>query len=291
MSADRPFCLTGTGEACDLEDIGRFADRSGAVGEVRVVRCRTCGLGVSKPDLPDVAFLYADRTSQDFQPDGGAIPRLLKRVVFRQGARHILRALDRAPGLIVDFACGSGLFTQCLAEEAAPARVVGSDFHEAPPTELRTGEYLPIDDVATLEGQADLVLAMHVLEHDDDPGALLARIARLVRPGGRLILETPNIDCVWISVFGKAWDAWYLPYHRRHFNRRNLRALTEAAGMTVVAEEDVSVPTMGRTLANMLGRRNSTIFVLIGAGLHPIQWIAERVTRRPVAIRIIARKP
>jgi 2-polyprenyl-3-methyl-5-hydroxy-6-metoxy-1,4-benzoquinol methylase len=172
----------------------------------------------------DVAFLYADRTSQDFQPDGGAIARTLKRVVFRRDARHILRALGHKPRLIVDFACGSGLFTQCLAEEAAPARVVGADFHEDPPRELRMSEYLRLGKLPALASHADLVLAVHVLEHDDDPRALLARIVQLVRPGGRLIVETPNIDCVWISVFGKVWAPWYLPYHRRHFNRRNFRA-------------------------------------------------------------------
>jgi SAM-dependent methyltransferase len=271
--------------------LGQFADRSGGGVDVRVVKCLTCGLGVSKPDLPDVAFLYADRTSQDFQPDGGAIARLLKRVVFRRGARRILRSLDYKPALIVDFACGSGLLTRCLAKEAAPARVVGSDFHKAPPQELAAGQYLPIDEVSALAGQVDLVLAMHVLEHDDNPRALLARIVQLIRPGGRLILETPNIDCVWISVFGKAWDAWYLPYHRRHYNRQNLRALVEGLGMSVVAEEDVSVPTMGRTLANLLGQRNNAFFVLVSAGLHPIQWAVEWLTRRPVAIRVTAHKP
>jgi SAM-dependent methyltransferase len=285
------YCLVGPGDACRLTNLGRFRDRSGMVDDVHVIQCQTCGLGVSKPDLPDVAFLYADRTSQDFQPDGGAIARFLKRIVFRRGARRILRSLDRAPDLIVDFACGSGLFTQCLGEEAAPARVIGADFHDLAPRELRTVEYLPIGKLPALAGQCDLVLAMHVLEHDDDPRALLARIAQLVRPGGRLIVETPNIDCVWISVFGKAWDAWYLPYHRRHFNRRNLRALVEGLGLTVVSEEDVSVPTMGRTLANILGLRNSAIFVLVGAALHPIQWALERLTRRPVAIRLTARNP
>lgn len=219
------------------------------------------------------------------------IARTLKRIVFRRGARHILRGLDAAPGLIVDFACGSGLFTQCLAEQAAPARVVGADFHDVAPQELRAAEYLPIDQLPALAGQADLVLAMHVLEHDDDPRTLLARIVQLVRPGGWLIVETPNVDCVWISVFGKGWDAWYLPYHRRHFNRRNLCALVEAVGLSVVAEEDVSVPTMGRTLANLLGLRNGAIFILVGAALHPLQWALERLTRRPVAIRLIAHKP
>lgn len=285
-----PDCLIGPGDACRFVSLGAFKDRSGMVDDVSVVRCQVCGLGLSKPDLPDVAFLYSARTSQDFQPDGGALVRGLKRIVFRHDARHILRGLDEKPKLIIDFACGSGLFTRCLAEEAVGARVVGADFHASAPAELKTAEYSPIDRLDAYAGKADLVLAMHVLEHDDDPRALLERIVRLVRPGGRLIVETPNVDCVWASIFGKAWDAWYLPYHRRHFNHRNLRALVEGGGLTVTSVENVSVPSIGRTFANMLGLRNGAVFILIGAALHPLQWALEWATRRPYAVRIIARK-
>lgn len=292
-SKTRPLnldCLVGSGETCELQDLGRFTDRSGLIGEVSVLRCRACGLGISQPPLEDVAFLYADRTSQDFQPDTGAVARLIKGIAFRYGSRRLLADVGNSPRLIVDFACGSGLFTHALAKTVRGSRVIGMDFHDDPPVALGEVEYAPVGRIGDLEGTADLVLAMHVLEHDDHPRALLAKIATLVRPGGCLVVETPNIDCVWIRVFGHFWDAWYLPYHRRHFNRRNLRAMVEAEGLTVIKEADISVPTIGRTIANMLGRRNSLAFILISAGLHPIQWAVEWLTRRPTAIRIVAQK-
>lgn len=284
-------CARSPGQPCDLKDLGPFTDRSGLVGEVSVRRCVRCGLGVSMPPLPDVSFLYADRTSQDFQPHSGRLAQLIKRIAFRLEARKLLAQAGGRPTRAVDFGCGSGLFTRCLAEELPEgATAMGSDFHTSAPAELGPVPYAPMADLARHEGQADLVTSMHVIEHDDDPAALLGRILNLARPGGSVVIEVPNIDCFWTGVFGRHWDAWYLPYHRVHFSRESFRRLAEASGLQVLREVDVSVPTMGRTLANMLGRRNGLAFILLSAVLYPLQWSLERVTRRPTALRIVGRK-
>jgi len=240
--------------------------------------------------LPDVGFLYAERTSQDFQPGSGEAARLIKSIAFRYEARRLIKEIGVELEYVIDFACGSGLFTRCFAESLPGVRVVGTDFHARPPADLGCVEYRSLAGINEMTGVADLVLAMHVVEHDDDPQALLGSIVRLIRPGGYLVVETPNIDCAWISVFGRMWDAWYLPYHRIHLNRIGLRTLVEASGLTVIRESDVSVPVIGRTISNILGRRNNLSFILLGAALHPLQWAVERLTRRPSAVRIIARK-
>lgn len=264
-------------------------DQSGLVPGVRVTRCRYCGIGVTLPPIHDVSFLYADRLSQDFQPGTTGLAQLIKTVAFRHQARTLLKRMGTSAGRIVDFGCGSGLFTRSLGDVAKNAEVIGTDFHPTPPPALADRPYRGADDAGDLAGTADAVIAMHVLEHDDDTGALLARIARHARPGGLVMLEVPNIDCFWISVFGRYWDAWYAPYHRVHFTRASLRAAVEAGGLTVVAEGSASVPTMGRTIANLLGRRNTLFFILLTAVLQPVQRLGESLTRRPSALQILAR--
>jgi len=282
-------CAAGGG-ACDLASMGAFADRSGRVGEVTVERCRRCGVGVTRPPIADVAFLYADRTSIDFQPQTKGLALAIKRIAFTAQARRMLRQAGFKGGRIIDFACGSGLFTACMAE-ASGAETIGADFHDQPPPDLGDVPYRPMATLDELNGSADLVLAMHVVEHDDDPRRLVQRIAALARPGGTVVIEVPNIDCVWTPIFGRAWDAWYIPYHRIHFSRASIRATVEAAGLEVVQTIDASVPTMGRSIANMLGRENTTYFVLISAVLQPLQLGLEMLTRRPSALRLILRKP
>lgn len=284
-------CPVAGGGVCHFGTITPLNDQSGLVPDVGITRCRHCGVGITLPPLPDVSFLYADRLSQDFQPDTSGVAHLIKTVAFRHQARTLLRRMGRPTGRLVDFGCGSGLFTRSLGDVAKDAEVIGTDFHPTPPPALSGRPYRSAEAARELAGTADAVIAMHVLEHDDDTAALLARISRLARPGGLVMLEVPNVDCFWVSVFGRFWDAWYVPYHRIHFTRASLRSAVEAGGLTVVAEGSAGVPTMGRTIANLLGRNNTLFFILLSAVLNPVQRLGEVLTRRPSALQILARKP
>lgn len=286
------YCpASGGAQPCDFRSLGAFEDLSGKVGHVEVHQCRRCGLGISMPPIPDVSFLYEGRETQDFQQDGSRIGHAIKRVAFRRQAQALLRQLDRRPARTLDFGCGSGLFTRCLGDVLGDGSVTGSDFDSTAPADLAGRSYLVAADLDAHKDSFDLVLAMHVLEHDDDAGALLDRIASMAKPGGTIVIEVPNVECAWVSVFGKAWDAWYLPFHRSHFSRRALRALAEERGYTVMAEVDVCVPTIGRSLSNVVGGNKGLAWLLAGIAAHPVQWAGEKITGRPSALRIILRKP
>lgn len=276
---------------CEFESPRPFADRSGRVGPVSLLRCRHCGIGITRPPLPDVGFLYEGRESQDYQPGTSGLARLIKRIAFTRDARKLVHQLRHRPERILDYGCGSGLFTRCLGDLVGTAKVVGSDLHDQPPEELSGRPYLSNDALADDVDGFDLILMMHVLEHDDDPVALLGRVATRARSGASIVIEVPNIDCVWAGPFGEAWDAWYMPFHRIHFSRRSLRAVVERAGLTVEREIDMCLPSLGRTISNLFGASNGLPFMLAGIALHPVQWLGEKLSRRPSALRIVARKP
>lgn len=285
-------CLFDRDQLCSFTPTGRFMDRSGHHGEMTVARCGRCGMGITLPRLADTASLYADRTSQDFQPRTGRLAKLIKTTAFRRDAQRLLASVGTTPACVIDYACGSGLFTGCLADSLpAGTRVIAADFHAAPPRDLGWAEYRSFSEMDDLVGKADLLLAMHVVEHDDDPQALVERLLQFVRPSGHIVIEVPYIDCAWTSVFGRFWDTWYLPYHRVHFSRSGLRTLVEKRGLAIEREIDISLPTMGRTAANLMGGRNGLPFILMSALLQPLQWGVERLTGRPTALRVIARKP
>lgn len=290
IASGRGPCAVAPDGACDFVSLGAFEDKSGRVGAVEVLQCRHCRIGISTPPLPDVAFLYEGRESQDFQPSTGGLTRLIKRIAFGRQARGILAQLPGAPGKVLDFGCGSGLFTRRLGDILGDANVTGSDFHADAPDELRDRAYLPMDRLDAVAGQFDTVLAMHVLEHDDDALGLLARIARMARPGGTVVLEVPNIDCIWTRLMGQAWDAWYVPFHRTHFSPASVAGLVARGGLDVLDVHPVSVPTIGRSLANLVGARNSLPFLLAGVALHPVQVAGEKLSGRPAALRVIARR-
>ena len=253
------------------------------------MQCRRCHHAVSVPAIPDVRFLYENRQSQDFQPDSRGLVRWIKDIAFHSQARKLLKQLEVFPNKLLDFGCGSGQFTRVFGEIVSPISVTGSDFFSDPPAELVGRPYVPISKLSALEERFDVVTVMHVLEHDDDATNLLARISRMVAPGGCLVVEVPNVDCLWAKVFGRHWDAWYLPYHRTHFSRNSIIRLLENGGLEVISVHAATVPTMGRTLANIFRSRNNIFWLLLGIALHPVQWLGEKMTGRPTSIRVIAK--
>ncbi|MES2492210.1 MAG: class I SAM-dependent methyltransferase [Pseudomonadota bacterium] len=284
-------CAANAGYACELVSLGAFLDRSDKVGAVEVRQCRHCGHGVTFPPLADVAFLYGDRESQDYQPDTrNTLARRIKDIAFRRQARTLLRQIGNPGAQALDFGCGSGQFTRVMGELIPATRLTGSDFFDAPPPDLAGRPYAHSDVIAQQPDRYDLIMAMHVLEHDDDVDGLLARIVRPARSGGTVVIEVPNIECFWGKVFGRFWDAWYLPFHRSHFSRRSLTALLRRHGLEITAVHGLTVPTMGRTAANLFGRRNNLFWLLIGIALHPLQLLGEALSGQKTVIRVIARK-
>ena len=136
-------------------------------------------------------------TSYVLGNDDPALARLdaLSRV-YAAATAAWLDAAGLAPGAsVVDLGCGTGAVTLAAAERVGPTgRVVGVDTAPQPLEVARRraaaaghrGVVLEQADVTTWEppGPVDAVLGRLVLMHLPDPVALLARLARAVRPGG-----------------------------------------------------------------------------------------------------------
>lgn len=282
-------CSKRGGTPCEFGPAESLPDRSGLIGDVSVMRCKHCGIGITHPPLSDVAFLYEGRESQDFQPLTGGVARTIKTIAFHREAWKLLRQISKVPQRALDFGCGSGLFTRCLGDVLPRSVVVGSDFDPDPPGELADRPYVSNQSLSADSPQFDLIMAMHVIEHDDDPSRLLQRLKTLGTSDCTYVFEVPNVDCVWANVFGRSWDAWYLPFHRVHFTRASLKGLLERNQFEVIKEINSTIPSMGRSIANALGRQNTLPFLLAGAALHPVQWTVERLLKSPTALRVIAR--
>ena len=80
----------------------------------------------------------------------------------------------------------------------------------------------------------DLIVVPGMLEHWPDPVWMLRRLTRLLMPGGRLILRTPNLDSRLLTLYGPTWWHWQLPHHRVLFGRKGLSRLAAACDLRVV---------------------------------------------------------
>lgn len=114
--------------------------------------------------------------------------------------RHVVAyelAAARSRGLVVvDAGSGEGYGTAMLARVAADA--VGVELVDAVVDHARHAYHGPrfvaadICDTGLAGGSADVIVNLQVIEHLPDVGRFLGEARRLLRPGGELIVATPN---------------------------------------------------------------------------------------------------
>lgn len=155
------------------------------------------------------------------------------RYAFALERAGLQRAADPLPGrLVVDVGCGTGRFTQALQQQGA--RTVGVDLDPDMLTvaaERAAGPWLVADAARLPFGDQafDLAVAVTVLEFVADPAQVLAELARVTRPGGRVVVAALNPASPWGLAHRRRLQRppWR---HARFLTRRQLLALGGAHG-------------------------------------------------------------
>jgi 2-polyprenyl-3-methyl-5-hydroxy-6-metoxy-1,4-benzoquinol methylase len=87
------------------------------------------------------------------------------------------------------------------------------------------------------ENSVDVATLWDVIEHLHDPLDVLKELRRVTRPGGKLIVRTPDIASLDARVFGEYWIGLDVPRHLYLFDDRTLARAVETAGYVVEAIE------------------------------------------------------
>lgn len=138
-------------------------------------------------------------------------------------------------------------------------------------------------------GAYDVVSMLEVLEHVDDPRGFLALAAKILKPGGRLLVAVP--DNRRPTPFGRDYFD-YPPHHLTRWKPKPLRQALESAGLRVedISAKPLPVVDLSRIWAD---RSAQAILRLIkrvrygrGAAARPMDEIvaAEASAGRPVAL-------
>ena len=209
--------------------------------EFAIRQCVKCGLmRLSPQPRPDEFADYYPRNYW-FDPQRDQASRLeemYRRLVLRDHVRFVEDALGHAgiSGPLLDVGCGGGLLIGMLRglgvhamgldlspEAAALARQRHS-------VDVVAGD-LPTSPFASRSFAA--VTMFHVLEHVRAPLVYLREAGRLLKPGGRLIVQVPNAACWQFALLGKAWNGVDAPRHLHLFRDRDVERMIESNGFVV----------------------------------------------------------
>jgi 2-polyprenyl-3-methyl-5-hydroxy-6-metoxy-1,4-benzoquinol methylase len=170
---------------------------------------------------------------QEYLPSYGIDPQhpSLAHLSARHGAELAPLNLFRKTGRVLDVGAGAGLFL--ASARSAGWEVAGVEIVEYGPVYAK--RHFDIDIMCgTLQdsnfpsGHFDVVMLQDTIEHVLDPRGLLEEVHRILRPGGAVILSTPNFDSLSRRLFGKRWALISPAEHVHLFTLRSLLWLLTA---------------------------------------------------------------
>jgi 2-polyprenyl-3-methyl-5-hydroxy-6-metoxy-1,4-benzoquinol methylase len=233
-------------------------------------RCPGCGQLTSRSTEARYLETMATFNHPDFnRPSPREDAR--RRKVARRRFDTIISLLGRKPGdmRLVDVGCSRGQFVQYAgeagfrAEGVEPAPTIAKAAQDAG-LNVHTGL---LEEVAFPDASFDVASLFEVVEHLREPGPLVAECARILKPGGVLLISTGNADSWTATFMRERWDYFQMAQDGGHvsfFNPQSLTLLAQRAGFGLARMETARVkfhersqttPTryvMGKLLAELL---------------------------------------
>lgn len=225
----QPLC-----PACDSRHFEPYCDSSFMRQDARqILECQVCGLSLLWP-LPSLAEL--DEYYGAIYFGFGKADQLGK------GYALAKRLQDLAPqGRFLDVGCATGFLLKGIADHSAWS-VSGVDYGASAVRYARKTLGLDVRQgtLAKAGFKADSFDVLHlnnVLEHELDPLALLKASARVLKPGGRIWLATPNgaVDRSRYKAYRDGWgrNAESQDGHTFFYSGESLDRLAAKAGLRV----------------------------------------------------------
>jgi len=187
-------------------------------------------------------------------------------------------------GRLLDVGCATGGFLEVARENGFD--VVGVEVSGAA-AECARRQY----GLEVLEGDlssaslpsksVDVVTMWDVIEHLPDPGRVLLEAARVLRPGGVLLLTTGDSSSLWARVTGRCWPLLTPPQHLFFFTPLSLKKLLAANGFS---SPKIVYPGKRVRLGFILFKARESF----GPIVAPLCWVASmaRIERWPFRLNL-----
>jgi ubiquinone/menaquinone biosynthesis C-methylase UbiE len=199
-------------------------------------RCDHCALVTTYP-MPSEKLLqqYYDR---NYWQSGQLKSSISLDTLYRWRMAPIVSAIRKYTahdGKILDWGCGDGSFIRLL--RSFGLHCFGIDAYKKDlndPCILNA----TIQNAGFPDEYFDIITCFHVLEHLTDPLASVKHALMLLKTGGLIIIEVPNLDSVGFQIFKRRWQPLEIPTHLNHFTPVTLQKVFEAAGKIQIVKTE-----------------------------------------------------
>lgn len=220
---------------CSSRDVRPHFDVRGS----RLDRCPACGF-VQVRDRPTAEALrelygngYFDRAKYDDEFAQARETRRRLALLERAGVPEGGRVLDAGCATGDFLSAGQGRYEMWGLDVSAHATELARARNPSSAQRIFTGF---VEDLDFEPESFDAIVMWDVVEHLWDPELALSRLVALLRPGGSLLLSTPDIGAPVAKLMGRRWAFMTPPEHLGFFSRRSLAYVLERRmGLKIVA--------------------------------------------------------
>jgi 2-polyprenyl-3-methyl-5-hydroxy-6-metoxy-1,4-benzoquinol methylase len=233
MHAELPAC-----DLCGQEALYFAYQPERSTRDLKVHICGHCGLVQSLPRIDRT------QTRHDAAVSGGADWGNVRygkgfRTQAAMDALACHAKLD-APLALLDVGSNRGSFAKSFLDAAPKANITAVEPDERyadncadlPRTKLI---WARTEQTDFPDASFDIVHSCHTIEHLAAPFQALKDHARVLKQGGLMVLDAPNIALI---GGGDILEEWFIDKHLYHFSKITLTRMIEAAGFAIVAEPD-----------------------------------------------------
>jgi SAM-dependent methyltransferase len=218
------------------------------------VRCAKCGHVYQSPRL-EIQFGHHMYPSDNalFASD---TPSFLIRVKMWIQYQRIAKLVEAVPsdGRIVEVGAGDGMLLLAIRQKSPKIQLTAIDIAFSTQTKSRL-ESMQIEVTESaaesndfLENSrlnmVDLVIMNQSIEHLWDPLRTFSGLFEVLKPGGLIVVTTPDYDGYDRKMWKKYWGGWYAPRHLNLFTRTEVIAMASALKMTTVRVRSLVAPVI-----------------------------------------------
>jgi len=175
-----------------------------------------------------------------------------------------------SPGRLLEIGCGDGKFLDRMKGcgwtvegvdfDAQAARAAMENFG----IEVKVGR---LEEMRYPDDSFDAVTLQHVIEHVFDPVATMREVFRILKPGGTVVVLTPNAGSLGQRTFGTNWRGLEPPRHIQLFTPGTLDFVARKAGLETVRVYSTAVHAWIILSASMLLAENFPISSKVSVGM------------------------